>query len=238
MTAEIKALIFDVFGTVVDWRGGVATACSQAFARKGIGLDPFAFADLWRGEYQPAMERIRTGGRGYVSLDILHRENLDRVLEKTGLSAHFSTSEGDTLNHAWEQLPPWPDSVASLADLRQRFIIAPCSNGSIALMARLAKFADLPWDAILGAGIARDYKPQRQVYLASCAALGLAPHEVMMVAAHNDDLEAATKAGLKTGFFPRPSEYGPGQTTDLSASGNWDICAEDMAGLAAKLSSN
>lgn len=235
MTAEIKALIFDVFGTVVDWRGGVATACSQAFRRKQIDFDPFAFADLWRGEYQPAMERIRTGGRGYVSLDILHRENLDRVLEKTGLSAHFSASEGDTLNHAWERLPPWPDSVASLSALRQRFLIAPCSNGSIALMARLAKFAGLPWDAILGADIARDYKPQRQVYLTSCAALGLEPHEVMMVAAHNDDLEAAAEAGLKTGFFPRPGEYGPGQTTDLSPSGNWDVSTQDMASLAAKL---
>ncbi|WP_299861031.1 haloacid dehalogenase type II [uncultured Hoeflea sp.] len=238
MTAEIKAMIFDVFGTVVDWRGGVTVACSQVFQRKQIDFDPFAFADLWRGEYQPAMERIRTGGRGYVSLDILHRENLDRVLEKTGLSAHLTASERDTLNHAWERLPPWPDSGASLKALRQRFLIAPCSNGSIALMARLAKFAGLPWDAIVGADIARDYKPQRQVYLASCAALGFDPHEVMMVAAHNDDLEAAAAAGLKTGFFPRPSEYGPGQTTDLSASGNWDICAQDMAGLAAVLGSD
>jgi 2-haloacid dehalogenase len=235
MRNQIEALIFDVFGTIVDWRGGVASQCAPVFARKNISFDPHEFADLWRGEYQPAMERIRSGGRGYVALDILHRENLDRVLDKTGLSRHFSGAERDDLNHAWEKLPPWPDSVAALGALRQRFIVAPCSNGSIALMTRLAKFGGLPWDAIVGAEIARDYKPRAEVYLASCAALGLAPSRVMMVAAHNDDLEAAGAAGLKTGFFPRAREYGTGQRTDLAASRSWDLVSPNIAGLASAL---
>lgn len=235
MKNKIEALIFDVFGTIVDWRGGVAGQCGRIFAQKGISFDPHEFADLWRGEYQPAMERIRSGGRGYVALDVLHRENLDRVLDKTGLAPRFSAAECDTLNHAWEQLPPWADSVAALGRLKQRFIIAPCSNGSIALMTRLAKFGGLPWDAILGAEIARDYKPRAEVYLASCAALGLEPSRVMMVAAHNDDLEAAAAAGLRTGFFPRALEYGTGQLTDLAASQSWDLVSADMADLASAL---
>lgn len=233
MTVRLKAFIFDVFGTVVDWRGGVAAACAQAFEGKGITFDPFRFAELWRDQYQPAMERVRSGDRGYVSLDILHRENLDRVLQQTGLEAHFEARDRDVLNRAWEKLPPWPGSVEALASLKQRFIIAPCSNGSIALMVRLAKYGGLPWDAIVGADIARSYKPQHEVYLGSCTALGLEPGEVMMVAAHNDDLEAASAAGLQTGYFPRPTENGPGQTTDLEPTGQWDICADNMTHFAA-----
>lgn len=235
MSAQPEALICDVFGTIVDWRSGVATVCKRTFERKQIDHDPHRFADLWREEYQPAMERIRSGGRGYVALDILHRENLDRVLDKTGLATHFSSAERDELNHAWEQLPPWADSVAALQKLKQRFIIAPCSNGSISLMTRLAKFGGLPWDAILGAEIAGDYKPRAEVYLASCAAIGLPPSRVMMVAAHNDDLVAARAAGLLTGFFPRPSEYGPNQTTDLEAWESWDLVSPDMADFASSL---
>jgi 2-haloacid dehalogenase len=235
VSAQAEALIFDVFGTVVDWRNGVAAVCAQAFKDKQIGFDPFSFADLWRGQYQPAMERIRSGGRGYIALDILHRENLDLVLDDTGLSPRFSSAERDALAHAWEKLPPWPDSVAALTALKQRFIVAPCSNGSIALMTRLAKFGGLPWDAIVGAEIASDYKPRAVVYLASCAALGLAPSQVMMVAAHNDDLEAAAACGLQTGFFPRPLEYGPGQSSDLEASHNWTITADDMTDFARRL---
>lgn len=235
MSAQPEALIFDVFGTIVDWRSGIAAACKEAFERKQTDHDPHRFADLWRDEYQPAMERIRSGGRGYVALDILHRENLDRVLDKTGLAPRFNAAERDTLNHAWEQLPPWADSVAALQILKQRFIIAPCSNGSIALMTSLAKFGGLPWDAILGAEIARDYKPRPEVYLASCAALGLEPSRVMMVAAHNDDLEAAAAAGLRTGFFPRAQEYGAAQKTDLEPSQDWDLVSSDITGFASTL---
>lgn len=226
------ALIFDVFGTVVDWRSGVAAEVGKAFEANGVNADPTAFADAWRGQYQPAMQRIRSGSRGYVPLDLLHRENLDVVLEEFGLSDRFDPAQRESLNHAWEKLPPWPDSVAGLAALRRDFLVATCSNGSIALMARLAKFAGLSWDAIVGAEIANDYKPSPQVYLRSCEALGVAPQRTMMVAAHNDDLRAARECGLMTAFVCRPLERGPNQTIDLEPNSNWDIVAGDFIQLA------
>jgi 2-haloacid dehalogenase len=218
----IQALIFDVFGTCVDWRGSVAREVAKVLPE----VDALAFAAAWRAEYDPAMARIREGGRGYVPLDELHLENLHRVAESFGVAAP------DSLNAAWEKLDPWPDVVPGLERLKKTHIIAPCSNGSIALMTRLAKYAGLPWDCILGAEIARDYKPKSQVYLASCAALRLEPREVMMVAAHNDDLAAARDAGLATGFVPRPAEHGPDQTTDLAPSSDWDLVAGDFEDLA------
>ena len=233
--ASPKALIFDVFGTVVDWRNGVASACADLFSAREIDFSPLAFADLWRAEYQPAMERIRSGNRGYLRLDVLHRENLDIVLAKTGLENRIEDAERDALNHAWERLPPWPDTVEGLGLLKADHLLAPCSNGSIALMARLARFAGLHWDAILGADIAGNYKPDPQVYIASVAALGLRPDEVMMVAAHNDDLFAASECGLMTAFICRPNEYGPEQKTDLAAESDWDLIAESMTGLAGLL---
>lgn len=230
--AQVKALIFDVFGTLVDWRTGVAAEAGRMFGAKGIAIDPFDFADQWRGEYQPAMRRIREGARGYVPLDILHRENLDIVLEKNAISARFDAAERETLNHAWEKLPAWPDVPDALAALKERFITAPCSNGSIAMMVRLARFAGLSWDAILGADIARDYKPKPQTYLASVAALGLAPDAVMMVAAHNDDLQAAQDCGLKTAFIARPHEYGPDANVEITPTGDWNCAATDLGYLA------
>jgi 2-haloacid dehalogenase len=220
-----QALIFDVFGTCVDWRTSVAREVAAVVPQ----VDATAFATAWRAEYDPAMARIRDGGRGYVSLDDLHRENLHRV------AAAFGVTAPDDLSRAWERLAPWPDAVLGLTALKARYIIAPCSNGSIALMTRLAKHAGLPWDCILGAEIARDYKPKPQVYLASCAALRLPPDQVMMVAAHNDDLVAARAAGLKTAFVPRRTEHGPGQTTDLSPSADWDVIATDFNDLARQL---
>jgi 2-haloacid dehalogenase len=232
---RMKALIFDVFGTVVDWRTGVANVATTAFAERGIEADPFGFAAAWRAQYDPAMEKIRAGNRGYVRLDVLHRENLDVVLADFGLEDQFNEAARADFNRAWEKLPPWPDSVAGLTALKARYAIAPCSNGSIALMTWLAKFGGLPWDAILGAEIAGNYKPAREVYLASAAALGLEPGEVMMVAAHNSDLAAAREAGLKTAFFPRPAEHGPSQTSDLEAASDWDIVAADLEDLARKV---
>lgn len=223
-----KALIFDVFGTCVDWRTSVARDVTADLPQ----VDAHAFADAWRGEYQPAMSRIRVGGRGYVPLDDLHLENLIRVSECFGVEAQDPAA----LNRAWERLDPWPDVVPGLTALRDAAIIAPCSNGSIALMTRLARYAGLPWDCILGADIAHDYKPQAVVYEASCAALRLPPAEVMMVAAHNDDLHAARAAGLRTGFVARPDEHGPGQTTDLAPSAAWDVVAPDFPALAEALS--
>lgn len=229
-----EALIFDVFGTLVDWRGGIARAVSAAFAAKGLGVDAEGFADAWRAEYQPAMERVRSGGRGYVPLDDLHRETLVRVLAVRGVGT-FREIEITQLAHAWERLDAWADVRPGLAALKARAIVAPCSNGSIALMTRLARHAGLPWDCILGADIARDYKPKPSVYLSGCAALRLPPRAVMMVAAHNDDLAAARAAGLRTGFVPRPYEYGPGQTTDRGPTADWDVIAADLGDLAARL---
>lgn len=223
----VDAVIFDVFGTCVDWRSSVA----REVARVLPGINAFRFADAWRAEYQPAMDRVRSGGRGYVPLDVLHLENLHRVAERFGVSAP------DSLNRAWERLDPWPDVVTGLTALRAGLLIAPCSNGSIGMMARLARFAGLPWDCILGADLARDYKPQAGVYLSACAALGLQPGRVMMVAAHNEDLFAARAVGLQTAFVPRVQEYGPAQTTDLQPEADWDVVAGDLIEVAARLCS-
>ncbi len=221
-----RAFIFDVFGTCVDWRRSVAREVAPVLA----DVDAFAFADAWRGEYQPAMERIRAGGRGYVALDILHLENLDRVLDRFGIDLEDRAG----LNRAWERLDPWPDVVAGLQALREKGLLATCSNGSIGMMARLARWGGLPWDAIVGADIAGDYKPKPAVYLRSAEVLGLAPESVTMVAAHNDDLVAARAAGLRTAFVPRPTEHGPGQESDLGPSEEWDIVASDFIELAAR----
>ncbi len=230
-----KALIFDVFGTLVDYRTSIAREIGAAFRDHRISHDPLAISDAWRAEYEPSMFRIRDGNRTYVALDVLHRENLETVLNRFELNGILGPPEVSALARAWERLFPWPDTVNSLRLLKQRAIVAPCSNGSIALMARLSRFAGLPWDCILGADLAMDYKPSPAVYLASCRALRLDPGEVMMVAAHNDDLEAAASCGLQTGFFPRPTEHGTGQSSDLDATGDWTVIARDMTDFASRL---
>lgn len=231
------AFIFDVFGTCVDWRTGVSTVLSDAFALKGIEADPTAFTDAWRRAYKPSMAPIRAGERGYVALDDLHRENLETVLAAHDLSAAFDRGELSELARAWEKLPPWPDVHRGLARLKALGPVAPCSNGSIALMIHLARFADLPWDAILGADLAQDYKPNAAVYLAACAALRLAPEQVVMVACHPDDLHAAAAAGLKTAYVPRPMEWGEAHLHDVmpvaEAAAKFDHAAEDFEALAA-----
>lgn len=227
-----KAYLFDVFGTIVDWRNGVADVSQRFFDAKDLDENPHTFADAWRAKYQPAMEKIRSGNRGYFSLDILHRENLDELLAQLDLTNAFSEDEKQALNRAWEQLPPWTDCVSGLTAIKQNAIIAPCSNGSIALMTRLAKFGSLPWDCILGAEIAQNYKPHPDAYLKSVEALGLKPHEVMMVAAHNSDLVAAKACGLRTGFIARSTEHGSGQTIDLEPSEDWDVVIDEIGQLA------
>ena len=226
-----KAYIFDVFGTLVDWRSSVARTAQQWFGQKNIDADALAFSDYWRGRYQPAMEGIRAGGRGYIALDQLHFENLGQTLDHFGIADQFTVKEHWEFNAAWEMLDPWSDVVEGLTKLKSKAIIAPCSNGSIALMTRLAKYGKLPWDCILGADIARNYKPVPQVYQACCDALRLEPAEVTMVAAHNDDLVAAQASGLKTAFIARPTEYGPGQTKDLAPTGPWDRVIETIGDL-------
>jgi 2-haloacid dehalogenase len=221
-----KALFFDVFGTCVDWR---STVVREAAA---LGL-PERFADDWRARYQPQLETVRSGARPWTILDVLHREALDEILAAHGLD--LPPARRDELNRVWHRLDPWPDTVAGLQRLKQRFVIAPVSNGNIALIVDMAKHAGLPWDAILGAEFARAYKPQPEVYLRSVEALGLAAGEAMMVAAHNGDLQAAGALGLQTAFVPRALEHGPRQTTDLSPEGDYDVLADDLVALASAL---
>ena len=229
--SNVEAFIFDVFGTVVDWRTSVARFSTDMFSKKRIEIDGLAFADYWRSQYVPAMARIRSGDRGYVPLDELHFENLEATLANFDLQSVLSEEEKWHLNSAWEHLDPWPDVVSGLTQLKQNAIVAPCSNGSIALMTRLARYGGLPWDCILGADIARNYKPEHGVYLACCSALRLAPGQVAMVAAHNDDLVAARDAGLKTAFIARPTEYGENQNRDFKATSDWDWIISDFAEL-------
>lgn len=229
---EIHALIFDVFGTLVDWRGSVARAVSEHF---GDEVDANQLALEWRAEYDPAMAPIRDGQRPYTNLDLLHRENLDRVLARHGLANRLDEAQKTHLARAWERLAPWPDAVPGLMQARQTYLVAPCSNGSIALMSHLARHARFHWDCILGAEIARTYKPEPETYLAACRALQLPPDQVMMVAAHNSDLIAARAAGLRTGFFPRPTEYPPERKRDHIATGPWDVIATDLPDLVNQL---
>lgn len=233
---EIRACLFDVFGSLVDWRTSVARDL-EAFARgKGItGVDWTAFAVEWRRLYQPSMEEVRSGKRAWTILDVLHRESLDQVVKTFGVRG-LSAADLEHVNRAWHRLSPWPDVVEGLTRLKKKHVIAPCSNGNIALMVNLAKFGGLPWDAILGAETSRAYKPKPEAYLASCRHLDLPPASVLMVAAHNADLKAAKEQGLRTAFFPRPTEHGPGQATDLAADPSAvDLPATDLVDLAKKL---
>jgi len=233
----LKALVFDVFGTVVDWREGVARDLDAFLKKHGVAAaDARAVADAWRRRYQPAMEECRSGRRPFTRLDVLHRENLDAVLADYGVDpTTIDPAELDELNRAWHRLDPWPDAVAGLLRMKQRFIIAPLSNGNVALLLNMAKRAGLPWDAILGAEVAGAYKPQPEAYTRTVDMLGLRPAEMCLVAAHNSDLKAARACGLQTAFVLRATEHGPGQTIDLTPSDRWDFVAADFLDLAAQL---
>jgi 2-haloacid dehalogenase len=231
----IKALVFDVFGTLVDWRSSIANEAQSILTPLGLKTDWHALADAWRDEYQPAMEKIRSGERGFCDLDQLHLDNLGVVLSGLGWH-HIDQDTREHLNRAWHRLSAWADVAKGLKLLRQQFILAPCSNGHIALMVQLARHNDWHWDAIAGAELAGDYKPQPQVYLRSAAALGFKPEETMMVAAHSSDLEAAARAGLKTAFIARPDERGPGLGESVPTT-QVDWFANDLWDLANKLSS-
>ena len=231
---EIKALTFDVFGTVVDWRSGVAREAEAALAPKGHALDWGAFADRWRALYQPAMEQVRTGARPFTILDALHRENLVVLLAELGI-AGLSEPEIDALNLAWHRLDPWPDVLDGMARLRRRFILASLSNGNIALMVDMARRAGLPWDVILGAEVARAYKPQPEAYDSAARMLALAPAECLMVAAHPSDLAAAAARGLRTAYVHRPLENGPGREARRPAAGTFDYQVDSFGELAEAL---
>jgi 2-haloacid dehalogenase len=206
---EVKLLLFDVFGTLVDWHGSIAREVHGVLAARGIAVDGAAFAIAWRDQYQPAMEEVRSGRLPFCKLDVLHRRNLDIVLKDFGLE-RIDEATRVHLNLAWHRLDAWPDVTPGLARLRLKHRLAPCSNGNISLMADLARRHGWHWDAITGAELARDYKPQPIVYLTAAQAFDCAPHEAMMVAAHSSDLAAAAAAGLRTAFIARPDEHGPG----------------------------
>lgn len=231
---SVKALTFDVFGTVVDWRSSIAEEGRRLGREKGIEADWVAFADAWRGKYQPSLTRVREGELPWTNLDALHRASLDELLEEFAITT-LDAREKDHLNRAWHRLKPWPDSVAGMTRLKSKYILATLSNGNVALLVNMAKHTGLPWDAILGAEVARHYKPQPAAYLTTVELLGLAPHECMMVAAHNGDLLAASALGLRTAFVPRPSEYGPDQRTDLKAEHEFDVVGESFIDLADQL---
>jgi len=227
----VHALLFDVFGTVVDWRASLIDDLSAFAAGRGLTLDWAAFADDWRALYQPAMEEVRVGRRAWTVLDILHRESLDKLIAKYAIGG-LSEADKDHINKVWHRLKPWPDAVEGLTRLKTRYIIGTLSNGNVGLLTRMAKFARLPWDVVLGAETARAYKPQPQAYLASAELLNLRPEQVMLVAAHNGDLASAAKVGLRTAFVPRPNEWGAGQTLDLKAEREWDVIADSFVSLA------
>jgi len=236
MIHNVRALVFDVFGTVVDWRSGIARESAVFLARYAPGSDAHEFADAWRRHYSPAMEEVRAGRRAFTRLDVLHRENLDKTLLELGINpAEIPAQELDDLNLSWHRLDPWPDSVPGLTRLRQKFIIAPLSNGNIRLMLDMAKRAGLPWDAILGAEVAQAYKPAPESYLRTAETLMLEPAQICLVAAHNGDLAAARRCGFRTGFIPRHAEHGLGQTTDLAPAEDWDVVAKNLEDLADRL---
>jgi 2-haloacid dehalogenase len=230
---QIKAVLFDTFGTVVDWRSGVARGVA-AFAdrHRFVDLDAAAFADAWRAKYEPSMDPIRNGTRNFVPLDQLHRENLISTLLQFGLDPSDHGGELDDLTAVWERLDPWQDSVAGLADLGRQVIVGPLSNANLALLLRMALYAGLPWTVIVGSDVTQAYKPTPQAYRNAAHLLRLDPGEVMLAAAHNRDLAAAQRAGLGTAFIPRPSELGPGQTKDLAAEGDWDLVCASIIDLA------
>ena len=233
--AAVKALVFDVFGTVVDWRTSLISDLMWWGKGRGITADWTALVDGWRAVYAASMDEVRKHPeRGYVILDVLHRRSLEKLVAQLGISG-LTDADLHHLTMGWHRLQPWPDSIAGLTRLKKKFIISPLSNGNIALLTEMAKFAGLPWDLVMSAELFEHYKPDPETYLGAARLLCLKPEQVMMVAAHNSDLGAAQQQGLKTAFVPRPTEYGPLQSRDFKPEGEWDIVADDFGGMADKL---
>jgi len=230
----VKALAFDVFGTVVDWRGSIIREGAEWAARKGLRVDWAKFADRWRAGYSPAMDKVRKGTLPWTNLDGLHRMILDELLPEFQIEG-FSEEEKESWNQVWHRLTPWPDSIPGLSRLKQKYVLATLSNGNVSLLVDMAKNAGLPWDAVLSAELFRHYKPDREVYLGAAELLGCRPSEVMMVAAHVGDLKAAWASGLRTAFVSRPNEYGPNGKADTADGEQFDVTAVDLLDLAEKL---
>lgn len=234
MAYGVAALLFDVFGTVVDWRSGVARDVAEVARQTGITVDTEAFADAWRADYAPAMNQVRRGELPWTRLDDLHRRTLDRLLPQFGLDG-LDEEQRRWLNTCWHRLDPWPDALAGLTRLKHDFIIAAFSNGNLSLLVNMARRAGIPWDMVFSAELFRHYKPDPGFYLGAADLLGIEPRQVMLVAAHNADLSAAAGLGLATAFVPRPAEHGPGQHTDLVPAMDYTLVAADFGELAAAL---
>ena len=232
--AMVKAMTFDVFGTVVDWRSSIIREGEQLTVRTGIEVDWPRFADAWRAGYGPAMRRVRSGELPWTRIDDLHRMILDGLIPEFGLTA-LDEAARDDLNRVWHRLSPWPDTVSGLTRLRTRYVLASLSNGNVALLVNMAKHSGLPWDAVLSAELAHQYKPDPEVYLTAADLLGLEPEQVMTVAAHKGDLRAAAALGFKTAYVPRPLEYGPDREIDTTPDPSFDVNATDFNDLADRL---
>ena len=234
VAGSVKALAFDVFGTVVDWRSSIIREGQLLAKTKGLQIDWAAFADGWRAGYRPAIDKVRRGELPSLTIDALHRRILDDLLKQCRIEG-LKQEEIDHLNRAWHRLTPWPDAVGGLNRLRSRYILATLSNGNLSLLVNMAKNAGLPWDCLLSADLAQHYKPDPEAYLTAAGLLGLQPVQVMMVAAHVEDLRASKKVGFRTAFVTRPLEYGPDRKTDTVSEAEVDVVASDFLELAAKL---
>ncbi|MCP9626673.1 haloacid dehalogenase type II [Rhodopseudomonas palustris] len=229
---NVQALIFDVFGTVVDWRTSLIEDFTAWSKSRGLSGDWTGLVDAWRQAYVPSMDEVRKNpGRGFIKLDDLHRRSLEQLAPQFGL-ANLRDEDLTYITTGWHRLKPWADSVPGLTRLKTKYIISPLSNGNVGLLTRMAKNAGLPWDLILGGDVFGHYKPDPETYLGAARLLNLRPEQVMMVAAHNNDLAAAQALGLKTAFIPRPTEYGPLQKIDFEATGDWTVVAKDFGGIA------
>ena len=228
------AIVCDTFGSVVDWRGSLIAELTAFGSERGINADWTALVDAWRAAYHPSMDRVRKGEQPWTVLDDLHRASLDRLIEQFGIRG-LSEADLRHINLGWHRLKPWPDALSGLARLKRKFIIGPLSNGNVALLTNMAKHARIPWDVVFGSDMFQHFKPDPETYLGVAKLLGLEPGQLMMGAAHNNDLAAARKCGLMTGFFPRHTEYGPHQKRDFAAEQEWDVVATDIEDMAAKL---
>ena len=232
---DVKLLVFDTFGTVVDWRSRIIAEGEQLSKAKGLKIDWPAFADEWRGAYGPSMNKVRSGELPWTKLDVLHRTSLDTLLAKHGIAAALTEAEKAQFNRVWHRGRPWPDSVAGLTRMKTRFTIAPLSNGNLSLLTNMAKAGGLPWDCILGAELVRHYKPDPEVYLSPVEFFDLTPPEVMMVAAHQTDLQGPKRLGLRTAYVHRPYEGGSAGTPQMPADGTFDLITRDLREVATKL---
>ena len=232
--ASIKILAFDVFGTVVDWRSSVIAEAEQLGKSKGLNIDGPALADAWRAAYRPALDRVRSGELPWTKLDTLHRMSLDKILEDFKIES-LTEQDKEHFNRIWHRLQPWPDSIPGLQRLKTGFIITTLSNGNISLLTDMAKHAALPWDCILSAENVRHYKPDAEIYRLPSELFDVKPEQVMLVAAHEHDLQAAQKHGLRAAYVHRPLEHGAGKSSALAVSGLYDVRAADFLDLAGQL---